>query len=148
MHLNRQWIQDHIPHQGSMCLLDEVLGWDATGARSRSSSHRSPENPLRSSGTLGAACGIEYAAQTMAVHGALVASAAGTTARPGFLASVRGVELNVERLDDIEGDLVTVVERVAGDDDTVLYEFSVAAAEFVLMRGRAAITFNLSAEVP
>lgn len=129
-----------------MCLLDEVLSWDTAGARSRSSTHRSAENPLRASGVLGAACGIEYAAQTMAVHGALIASAAGTTARPGFLASVRGVELNVDRLDDVASDLVTVVERIAGDDSTVLYDFSVVAAEMVLLKGRAAITFNLSAE--
>lgn len=131
-----------------MCLLDEVLDWDAAGARSRSSTHRSPENPLRWNGALGAACGIEYAAQTMAVHGALMAATAGTRARPGFLASIRGVELNVERLDDVQGDLVIVVQRVAGDDSTVLYEFSVAAAEVVLVKGRAAITFNLSAEAP
>jgi predicted hotdog family 3-hydroxylacyl-ACP dehydratase len=131
-----------------MCLLDEVLSWDATRARSRSSTHRSQENPLRANGQLGAACGIEYAAQTMAVHGALVASAAGATMPPGFLASVRGVKLNVDRLDDVESDLVTVVERVAGDDSTVLYEFSIAASEKVLVSGRAAITFNLLAEAP
>ncbi|MDB6106527.1 MAG: hypothetical protein JWO52_6526, partial [Gammaproteobacteria bacterium] len=46
MHLDRRWIQDHIPHQDGMCLLDEVLSWDATQARCRSSTHRSAENPL------------------------------------------------------------------------------------------------------
>lgn len=145
MRLDRQWIQDHIPHQDTMCLLDEVLSWDATQTRCRTSTHRSRENPLRANGQLGAACGIEYAAQTMAVHGALVASAAGATAKPGFLASVRGVQLKVDRLDDIEGDLVTLVERVAGDDGTALYEFSVSANETVLVRGRAAIAFDIFA---
>jgi len=141
--LDRRWIQDHIPHRNTMCLLDEVLSWDALRTRCRSSTHRSPGNPLRAQGRLGAACGIEYAAQTMAVHGALMAAAAGTAARPGFLASVRGVRLKVERLDDVMDDLVTAVERVAGDDDTVLYEFSVSARERVLLSGRAAIAFNV-----
>ena len=145
MHLDRRWIQEHIPHQDGMCLLDEVLSWDALRTRCRASTHRSPENPLRAYGRLGCACGIEYAAQTMAVHGALVASTAGTVAPPGFLASVRGVRLNVDRLDDVKGDLVTAVERVAGDTGTALYEFSVSADEVVLLRGRAAIAFNIFA---
>jgi len=126
-----------------MCLLDEVLSWDGTQARCRSSTHRSPENPLRAFGRLGAACGIEYAAQTMAVHGALVASAAGVTAPPGFLASARGVQFSCDRLDDVAGDLVTAVERLAGDENTALYEFSVAADQVVLLTGRAAIAFDV-----
>src|SRR3569833_2766043 len=105
--------------------------------------HSSPDIPLRSHGRLGAACGIEYAAQTMAVHGALVASSSGGMAPPGFLASVRGVRLNIDRLDVFEADLVTSVKRVAGDDNTALYEFSVSADDVVLVLGRAAIAFNL-----
>jgi predicted hotdog family 3-hydroxylacyl-ACP dehydratase len=126
-----------------MCLLDEVLSWDTTQTRCRSSTHRSPNNPLRAYGRLGASCGIEYAAQTMAVHGALVASAAGGTAPPGFLASARGVQLHCDRLDDVEGDLVTAVRRLAGDESTALYEFSVSADEVVLLKGRAAIAFDV-----
>src|SRR2546430_8967757 len=76
MPLDRQWIEQHIPHKGRMCLLDEVLSWDAARIRCRSATHRSPDNPLRLHGRLGAACGIEYAAQAMAVHGALVAASA------------------------------------------------------------------------
>jgi predicted hotdog family 3-hydroxylacyl-ACP dehydratase len=145
--LDRHWIQEHIPHQDGMCLLDEVLSWDLTRTQCRSSTHRSPENPLRAHGRLGAACGIEYAAQTMAVHGALVASATGARAPPGFLASVRGVRLNIDRLDVFEADLVTAVERVAGDERTALYEFSVSADGVVLLTGRAAIAFNVSARL-
>jgi predicted hotdog family 3-hydroxylacyl-ACP dehydratase len=128
-----------------MCLLDEVLSWDQTQTRCRTATHRSLDNPLRADGRLGAACGIEYAAQTMAVHGALIASAAGAVSPSGFLASVRGVRLNVDRLDVFEGDLVTSVERVAGDESTALYEFSVSADDVVLLSGRAAIAFNVFA---
>jgi predicted hotdog family 3-hydroxylacyl-ACP dehydratase len=141
--LDRQWIEKHIPHKHGMCLLDEVLSWDLTQTQCRSSTHRSPDNPLRAHGRLGAACGIEYAAQTMAVHGALVASASGGVAPPGFLASVRGVRLNIDRLDVFEADLVTSVQRLAGDESTALYEFSVSADDVVLVMGRAAIAFNL-----
>ena len=145
MRLDRRWIQEHIPHKDGMCLLDEVLSWDLTQTQCRSSTHRSLDNPLRANGRLGSACGIEYAAQTMAVHGALVASAASTVAPTGFLASVRGVRLNIDRLDVFEGDLVTAVQRVAGDESTALYEFSVSADDVVLLTGRAAIAFNVFA---
>jgi predicted hotdog family 3-hydroxylacyl-ACP dehydratase len=146
LQLDRRWIQDHIPHQDGMCLLDEVLSWDIIRSRCRASSHRSLTNPLRANGRLGAACGIEYAAQTMAVHGALVASAGGKRAPQGVLASVRGVQLLVDRLDQVEADLVTLVEWVAGDQNTALYEFSVSTNQVVLVRGRAAIAFNVIAE--
>ncbi|SCC92600.1 putative 3-hydroxylacyl-(Acyl carrier protein) dehydratase-like protein [Thiomonas sp. X19] len=71
--LDHAWIAAHIPHQGSMCLLDAVLRWDAQHIVCSATSHRDASNPLRQFDRLGAACGIEYAAQAMAVHGALVA---------------------------------------------------------------------------
>ena len=147
MLLDRRWIEEHIPHKDGMCLLDEVLSWDLTQIQCRASTHRSPDNPLRAHGRLGSACGIEYAAQTMAVHGALVASANGGMAPPGFLASVRGVRLNIDRLNVFEVDLVTSVRRIAGDEGTALYEFSVSADDVVLVSGRAAIAFNVFAGV-
>jgi predicted hotdog family 3-hydroxylacyl-ACP dehydratase len=73
MRLNRAWIESRIPHRGRMCLLDEVITWSAARVSCRSSTHREADNPLRAHGILGIACGIEYAAQAMAVHGALVA---------------------------------------------------------------------------
>ena len=88
--LDRVAIAARIPHQGSMCLLDAVLAWDSGQIHCRASSHRQPDNPLRAAARLGAACGIEYAAQAMAVHGALLAPA-GAPPRPGYLASVRSV---------------------------------------------------------
>jgi predicted hotdog family 3-hydroxylacyl-ACP dehydratase len=147
MRLDRRWIEEHIPHKEGMCLLDEVLTWDLTQAQCRTSTHRSLDNPLRAHERLGSACGIEYAAQTMAVHGALVASAEGGVAPAGFLASVRGVRLNIDRLDVFEADLVTAVQRVAGDEKTALYEFSVSADDVVLLTGRAAIAFNVVAGI-
>ena len=99
MLLDRAWIAAHIPHQGSMCLLDEVIEWTSVNIRCRSESHHREDNPLRAHGRLGAACGIEYAAQAMAVHGALLNAGTSKLLRPGMLASVRGLTMHVERLD-------------------------------------------------
>ena len=121
MRLDRGWIEQHIPHHGRMCLLDEVIEWDAQHIRCRSGTHRALDHPLRAHGRLGAACGIEYAAQAMAVHGALAGGAlAGAgigAARPaaGFLASLRKVRLHVLQLDHLTADLVCDVTLVAGD---------------------------------
>jgi predicted hotdog family 3-hydroxylacyl-ACP dehydratase len=154
MPLDHQWIEQHIPHKGRMCLLDEVLSWDAGRIRCRSVSHRRPDNPLRAYGRLGAACGIEYAAQAMAVHGALIASSAPLastlsagvrrSAGPavGYLASVRNVALHVLRLDDLEADLVAEAQRITGDGRTVLYEFSVWSDGQTLLSGRASIVIT------
>ncbi|MBV9914515.1 MAG: hypothetical protein JOZ93_18190 [Sinobacteraceae bacterium] len=144
MSLTREWIESHIPHRGTMCLLEEVLSWDATHARCRSSTHRRVDNPLRAYDRLGAACGVEYAAQAMAVHGALMAERSGSTAAPGMLASVRNVQLHVERLDDIAADVIAAVQWLAGDAHTTLYEFSIAADGRVLLTGRAAIALGKS----
>jgi len=154
--LDRLWIEQHIPHKGRMCLLDEVVSWDATRIRCRSATHRAADNPLRAHGRLGAACGIEYAAQAMAVHGALVAASAplastvatsvrGTMgAARGFLASVRNVVLYVPQLDDLEADLFASAQRITGDGRTVLYEFTVCTSAPVLS-GRASIVFATTA---
>ena len=135
------WLLAHLPHQGSMCLLDAVTAWDAQHIHCSASSHRAPDNPLRAHDRLGAACGIEYAAQAMAAHGALLA-AVDAPPTAGYLASVRGVELQVVRLDDIAADLSVEAERLSGDDNTILYGFSVWAMHDLLLQGRAIVVLN------
>jgi predicted hotdog family 3-hydroxylacyl-ACP dehydratase len=142
---DRTWIARHIPHQGMMCLLDGVLGWDANRVQCVSGAHRSLDNPLRARGRLGAVCGIEFAAQAMAVHGALNAPGLHAARRIGYLAAVRGVELYVARLDDIEDDLVAIADRQGGDETTVLYSFSLSAGDRRLLVGRATVIINPAA---
>jgi predicted hotdog family 3-hydroxylacyl-ACP dehydratase len=141
--LDHRWIQAHIPHQGPMCLLEEVLTWDAAHIRCRATSHRLASNPLRAGGRLGAVCGVEYAGQAMAVHGAIMASMSGGRAPAGYLASLRNLVLHVTRLDDLPDDLIASAERLAGDDSTALYHFAVSSAGRELLSGRASIVFGV-----
>jgi predicted hotdog family 3-hydroxylacyl-ACP dehydratase len=151
MLLNRAWIEARVPHQGRMCLLDEVIEWDAHRIRCRSASHRAPDNPLRSHERLGVACGIEYAAQAMALHGALAGGAGaadgaegarGSTSEVGLLASVRDVRFFVLRLDDIASDLICEATHVAGDGLTALYEFALRDGDRSLLSGRASVVLD------
>ena len=151
--LSRDEIARRIPHQGSMCLLDRVLAWDKDLIRCEASSHSAPDHPLRAHGRLGAACGVEYAAQAMAVHGALVAQAEsgeGGSAAPGlgYLASMRSVTLHVQRLDTIAGPLSVNAQRITGDANTVLYSFSVQAGAQTLLSGRAVVVLDAAGLAP
>jgi predicted hotdog family 3-hydroxylacyl-ACP dehydratase len=135
-----------------MCLLDEVIDWDARRIRCRTATHRAPDNPLRAHGRLGIACGIEYAAQAMALHGALaggVAGAAGSagadaggTSQVGLLASVRGVHFCVLRLDDIDSDLMCEATLLAGNELTALYDFALREGDRSLLCGRASVVLD------
>lgn len=142
--IDRAGIAARIPHQGGMCLLDAVRDWSEAAITCRAVSHRDPANPLRSHGRLGAANGIEYAAQAMAVHGALLAGSEGAP-RQGYLASVRGVSLHVARLDDLPGELDVRAERLSGDGLHILYQFALHHQGRCLLEGRAAVVLDASA---
>ena len=140
--LDRAWIEQRIPHQGRMCLLDEVIEWNAERIVCSSAGHRAADHPLRANGRLGTVCGIELAAQTMAVHGALLAQASAQRPRAGLLAAVRAVRMRVLRLDDIESSLFCEAVRVLGDRDTALYEFELRSSASSLMSGRATVVLD------
>lgn len=143
--LDHDWIASHIPHQGSMCLLDKVEAWDPQRIQCRASSHRAADNPLRAGGRLGATCGIEYAAQAIAVHGALLAPPDSASPRVGYLVSVRGTQLHVARLDDVAADLRVEATCTTRSDNNILYQFCVSAAGQPLLEGRAAVVLNADA---
>ncbi len=149
--LDRAWIEARIPHQGGMCLLDEVVSWDSRHLRCRSASHRLQGNPLRAHGHLGIACGIEYVAQAMAIHGAIGAERSGGgagRAQAGFLAGLRDVRMHTLRLDDIESDLFCDVHRMAGDASTAMYTFSLHAVQRILLSGRATVVLDTRSLAP
>lgn len=132
-----------------MCLLDTVTAWDDTRVVCRTARHRAMDNPLRAQDGLGAACGIEFAAQAMAVHGALIAErdqACGSAVpRIGYLVSVRSVKLHVQRLDTVAADLTVTAERLLGDTNHILYRFSIAAGAQSLLEGQAAVVLDATA---
>jgi predicted hotdog family 3-hydroxylacyl-ACP dehydratase len=144
--LSRDGIAALIPHNGSMCLLARLDAWDVQRIACAATNHRDPDHPLRTRRGLLASAAIEYAAQAMALHGALIGQAAGTPATPGYLASARGVQLNVLRLDDLPAcepdELRIEATRQAGDARQILYAFTVHHADSLLAKGRAAVVLN------
>jgi predicted hotdog family 3-hydroxylacyl-ACP dehydratase len=129
-----------IPHAGAMCLLDGVREIDAKRIVCTATSHRDVANPLRRQGRLAAVCGVEYAAQAMAAHGAW---ASGLAAQPrrGMFASLREVAWTCTHLDQIEQELAIEAQLDADDGRTAAYRFTLHAGATLLLRGRATVVF-------
>lgn len=140
--LGHKEIAARIPHAGAMCLLHEVARWDADTIDCRAVSHRDPANPLRARDQLSAVHGIEYAAQTMALHAALLGGDAAPATRPGYIGAIRAVRLHTQRLDNVADQLAIHAERLAGDGRHVLYAFTVHAGGRLLVEGRISVALG------
>ncbi len=137
--IGRDEILKLVPHQGAMCLWDEVVAWDPAAITLRARNHRDTSHPLRSDNRLRAIHLCEYGAQAMAVHGGLRARASGGTARPGLLVALRGVDLRVARIDDLPGAIDCVAEVLVDSDAGWQYAFRITHAGDLLAEGRAAV---------
>ncbi|HTB65137.1 MAG TPA: hypothetical protein VK727_02850 [Steroidobacteraceae bacterium] len=136
---DRDFITQLIPHQGAMALLDGIENWTETIIVATSSTHRRMDHPLRHDGRLRAVHLCEYGAQAAALHGGLVARAAGTRAAPGYLVSLRGVSFACQHIDDLAGDLQIRAELLLLDSGSWQYSFAASHAGDVLASGRLAI---------
>lgn len=128
-----------IPHQGDMSLLASVHAFDAHHIHCSAASHRLPSNPLRENNMLHAVCGVEYAAQAMAVHGALSSQQNTIQPRGGRLVSVRSVDIFVARLDTFEEDLDVYATLLMNDENSMMYEFTVSTQSQILLQGKATV---------
>jgi predicted hotdog family 3-hydroxylacyl-ACP dehydratase len=133
-----------LPHSGAMCLLDGVLNWDEMRIRCATTSHRAADNPMRRGGKLGILCGVEYAAQAMALHGGLAGGkpAGGRREAAGFLASVRSLACHVDRLDVLQGPIIVAAERLHGEAGRAIYSFLLQHADRTLLSGKAAVVLQ------
>ena len=128
-----------IPHHGTMCLLETIEWWDDTSILCTTSSHRDTTNPLRRHNQLEAICGLEYAAQAMAVHVGLQEHGKERQLAVGDLGAVKNLILRASRLDDVKGDLTVQATRLVGDAGGFIYTFRVWSERQELLEGRASI---------
>jgi predicted hotdog family 3-hydroxylacyl-ACP dehydratase len=140
--IDREGIARLVPHQGAMCLLEEVLEWDSAGIICRAISHRDPRNPLRGDAGLPAVAGIEYAAQAVAIHRCVVEKI--SSPKKGYLATLRDVVCTVARLDPEAADLTVRATCVAAEGSRLLYDFRVEGEKRVLVTGRLSVVLGLA----
>ena len=144
--LGTEQIAALVPHQGTMCLLARVDTWDAQGIVCHATNHRDTEHPLRTRSGLLSSCLIEYAAQAMAVHGALRGGAAASAARPGLLAAARQVRLGLLKLDDLPrlhpDELRIEATCQAAHERQLLYGFTARHGATQLASGRITVVLQ------
>jgi predicted hotdog family 3-hydroxylacyl-ACP dehydratase len=139
--LDRAAIARLVAHAGAMCLLHEVVLANEAGIVCRVVNHRDHAHPLRDAAGLSAVCGIEYAAQAMAVHGAM---REGGRSAPGVLAALRDVTLHVERRDDIREDVLVAATTSVEQGRYLVYDFELHAGGRPLLSGRATVALRRS----
>jgi predicted hotdog family 3-hydroxylacyl-ACP dehydratase len=131
-----------VPHGGEMCLLSRIVSATDREIVCAATSHRSITNPLRRDGRLAALHLAEYGAQAMAVHGGLSDPAAKD--RGGMLVAIRDLTLQVERLDDVDGELTVSATRLVANAEGQIYAFSASAGGRELGRGRVSVIWGQS----
>ncbi len=146
--LSKLELSQLLPHGGDMCLLDSVEHWDSASIMCVARSHRDPRNPLGRGNRLEALCGLEYAAQAMAVHAGLVRTPKEAQPVGGYLGGVRDLKLEVQHLDEVDCHLDIAATHLIGSKTSSLYSFSVAAGGMDLLHGRASIFFIYRKESP
>ncbi len=127
-----------LPHHGRMCLIERVLAWDAESIHCTADNHRAADHPLRWQNQLGSAIGIEYAAQAMALHGALRVPIQ-QPPRQGVITRVQQVHTTVDRLDTLARPLHIRAWRLMGDDTVVRYRFTLQHDDDTLLHGEASV---------
>ena len=133
-------IADYLPHAGNMCLLSHVTHRDDTTLGCEAQSHLDLKNPLRSNNQLAAICGVEYAAQAMALHMGL--GDVEHSSQKGFLASLKTVKLDCARLDTLNEPLTINVSALFVDPNLgAMYDFRLTAAQKPLVSGQCLILF-------
>jgi predicted hotdog family 3-hydroxylacyl-ACP dehydratase len=130
-----------LPHAGSMVMPESVERCDESGIVCTSTRHRARDNPLRRNERLPALCGVEFAAQAMALHGALrrVPPAA---LQHGRVVTVRDLVVSRRFLDDVEGALVIECRLEAAAGDVFSYDFRVDGDGETLLCGRATVMMS------
>lgn len=140
-HIGKTEIAALIPHAGTMCLLDSVVRWDSTSIVCRALVRSAEVHPLATGGRLDWVCGIEYAAQAMAVHGGLTA---GRRPTAGYLASVRDVVCHSGRPDMPGGDIEVAAALLFRHAAGAVYGFTLCQNEVLILEGRAAVMIDAS----
>lgn len=133
---------DLVPHAGAMCLLDEIIGWQAERIHCRSRMRPAAAHPLAGPDGLPATALIEYAAQATAAHGTLLARAATGPgpAASGRLVALRNIELPATPAEIAATDALDIhAERILADPGGSIYAFRVLGGDCLLCRGRLTI---------
>jgi len=128
-----------VPHDGLMCLIDQIIDHSSETISCRALVHHDC-HPLARNGKLPSVVAIEYGAQTCAIHGALIASA--NPSRPGVLVKIADTELDGLPLSAEDNPLTITAQRLSSNSQSCLYNFEVSTPLRRLAKGTLMIAFT------
>lgn len=133
--MERAAIEALIPHEGSMCLLDEVISFDSENIVCSTRSHRRADNPFMVEGELPTLVLVEYGAQAAAVHAGLLQTgiASGGTA---FLGAIKSMKINAAMVAPSIEQLRVEASCLLNDSSGAIYRFQCGSDSDVLISGR------------
>ncbi len=139
----RRWppIAELLPHKGAMVMPEVIRHFDPQRIVCTTMRHRDSANPLRRADRLPALAGIEFAAQVMALHGALRRSPP-SALRYGRLASVRDLVIARRYLEDVDGALSIECWLDVAAEGVFAYRFSIEGGGECMLHGRATVVMS------
>lgn len=140
--IGRDEILKHVPHAGRMCLIEEVASWDAGSIVCIARNHTRTDHPLRRFGRLSSLHLIEYGAQAMAIHGALLERERGSKPQPGMLVAVRAFTATVASLDALDGPLEIDARPELARSGALIYAFRCRHGSTTIASGRVTVMLS------
>lgn len=135
-------IEQLLPHAGRMRLIDRIVSYDDHKIVCESDTHQAADHPLAEAGVLSIVCGLEYGAQAMAIHGALLAASKPGGARHGYLVAASDLRWTIERLDRCATPLVIEAASEFRSENQVAYRFELRAGGDTVLSGRASVLLS------
>lgn len=138
--MDRETICELIPHDGTMCLLEEVADWGEDWIRCRTGCHHWPDHPLAREGRLAPIHALEIGAQAVAVHGGLLATRKGHTGGAvKYLAAIRSMDLAATSLDQFPGDLWAWAQCLGSQGQHGIYQIRVTSGEETVLAAQITV---------
>lgn len=128
-----------IPHDGLMCLIDQIIDHGSDTIICRALVQRDG-HPLARNGKIPSIVAVEYGAQACAIHGALIAN--GKKSRPGVLVKIADTELDGLPLSAEDNPLNITAQRLSSNSQSCLYNFEVSTPLRCLAKGALMIAFT------
>ncbi len=138
---DRATIASLIPHQGNMCLIDEVLRWDAQCIHAKSTTLHQRFNPLLHNGELHCVVLVEYAAQVAAVHAALAGTGMNRE-RAAVVGAVKQLQLHTPLVSPVLTEITLEAHCILNNSDGAIYQLAALGEGEVLMQARVVLVLQ------
>ncbi len=137
--ITRKELCQMLPHGEDMCLLHAVDWWNESAISCIARSHRDPNNPLRRNNVLESVCGVEYAAQAMAIHIRLTNPEKSMDRKMGYVGAIREMIIHSSTLDGFSHHLEVSASVMITQGANYMYAFRVTTLGEDILSGRASV---------